>query len=215
VRTIYGVVSLIKFWGAVTTPGNLSHLFRPEDLKVDYYLDRLIETFRSIVDRYPQAPHGKFYSVARGLKERFKIIKEGGSRAADGSIQFPCPGQPSSQEGSRSPMQPPSQAVQNPQQTPLHLLSEVAMGNPAPHQPQMQNYQQQQPLQQQQPNQFLDPNFNIPDQSFGSNEYDYDFSLIDFNSLGMLNTDLSGLFTWDPMFGVNYVGDMGQVTGSM
>jgi hypothetical protein len=40
--------------------------------------------------------------------------------------------------------------------------------------------------------------------------------MIDFNSLGMLNSDLASLFTWDPTYtNLNYTGDNGHAMGGL
>lgn len=77
--------------------------------------------FNAIVSRDAQSPHGKFYFVAKRLQERFAQIKEGTSREhADPSED--------SQRSSNDAARPPSQQTST-NQTPLHLLSEVAMGS--------------------------------------------------------------------------------------
>lgn len=211
VRCIYSIVCLIKFWGAVTGPGQMRTLFHPEDLKVDYYIDRLIDTFRAIIERYPQAPHIKFRHIIGSLKERFKVIKEGGGRNPDGSLQFPCamPPPPSQEDAPKTSMPPPNKNVPIAQQTPLHLLSEVAMGNSTPHQQQPMNlpYGPQQ-LQSQTNNSFIDPSFDVPsDPQFMRNDDYIDFSMMDFGNFGMLNADLSGLFMWDPLLNTANMGE--------
>ncbi|KAH6639320.1 hypothetical protein C7974DRAFT_129000 [Boeremia exigua] len=122
VRAIYAIVCLMKMWVSVTSSSEVSSIIKKEDLQIEMYLERLVTMFNAIISRDAQSPHGKFYFVAKRLQERFAQIKEGTSRSE----------QADSSEESRRPshdgLQPPSrQAAAN--QTPLHLLSEVAMGS--------------------------------------------------------------------------------------
>lgn len=112
----------MKMWVSVTSSGEVSSIIKKEDLQIEMYLERLVTMFNAIVSRDAQSPHGKFYFVAKRLQERFAQIKEGTSRSeqADSSEASRRPSndgiQPSSRQGSTN-------------QTPLHLLSEVAMGS--------------------------------------------------------------------------------------
>lgn len=112
----------MKMWVSVTNSGEVSSIIKKEDLQIEVYTERLVTMFNAIVSRDAQSPHGKFYFVAKRLQERFAQIKEGASRSEHID----------SNEVSRRPSndapQPPSrQSLTN--QTPLHLLSEVAMGS--------------------------------------------------------------------------------------
>ncbi|XPS81629.1 hypothetical protein M3J07_013590 [Ascochyta lentis] len=122
VRAIYAIVCLMKMWVSVTSSGEVSSIIKKEDLQIEVYTERLVTMFNAIVSRDAQSPHGKFYFVAKRLQERFAQIKEGTSRSE----------QADSSEASRRPSndgpQPPSHHSST-NQTPLHLLSEVAMGS--------------------------------------------------------------------------------------
>jgi hypothetical protein len=111
----------MKMWVSVTSSGEVSSIIKKEDLQIEVYTERLVTMFNAIVSRDAQSPHGKFYFVAKRLQERFAQIKEGTSRS-----------EPDSHEVSRQPSndapQPPSRQSST-NQTPLHLLSEVAMGS--------------------------------------------------------------------------------------
>jgi hypothetical protein len=122
VRAIYAIVCLMKMWVSVTSSGEVSSIIKKEDLQIEMYLERLVTMFNAIVSRDAQSPHGKFYFVAKRLQERFVQIKEGTSKSeqADSSEASRRP----SNEGAQAPAR---QASTN--QTPLHLLSEVAMGS--------------------------------------------------------------------------------------
>lgn len=111
----------MKMWVSVTGSGEVSSIIK-EDLQIEVYTERLVTMFNAIVSRDAQSPHGKFYFVAKRLQERFAQIKEGTSRSE----------QADSSEVSRRPSndgpQPPTRQSST-NQTPLHLLSEVAMGS--------------------------------------------------------------------------------------
>jgi hypothetical protein len=115
----------MKMWVSVTSSGEVSSIIKKEDLQIEVYTERLVTMFNAIVSRDAQSPHGKFYFVAKRLQERFAQIKEGASRSE----------QAESSEASRRPSndgpQPPSRQSST-NQTPLHLLSEVAMGSSNP-----------------------------------------------------------------------------------
>jgi hypothetical protein len=112
----------MKMWVSVTSSGEVSSIIKQEDLAIEVYTERLVTMFNAIVSRDAQSPHGKFYFVAKRLQQRFTQIKEGArADTADADTATTTP-----------PRQPPGSQTQT--QTPLHLLSEVAMGsNPAPH----------------------------------------------------------------------------------
>lgn len=122
VRAIYAIVCLMKMWVSVTSSGEVSSIIKKEDLQIEVYTERLVTMFNAIVSRDAQSPHGKFYYVAKRLQGRFAQIKEGTSKSEH----------PDSSEASRRPSndgpQPPSRQSST-NQTPLHLLSEVAMGS--------------------------------------------------------------------------------------
>lgn len=122
VRAIYAIVCLMKMWVSVTSSGEVSSIIKKEDLQIEMYLERLVTMFNAIVSRDAQSPHGKFYFVAKRLQERFAQIKEGTSKSeqADSSEVSRRPSNEGAQASAR-------QASTN--QTPLHLLSEVAMGS--------------------------------------------------------------------------------------
>lgn len=112
----------MKMWVSVTSSGEVSSIIKKEDLQIEMYLERLVTMFNAIVSRDAQSPHGKFYFVAKRLQERFAQIKEGTSKSE----------QADSNEASRRPSNEGGQTSTrqtSTNQTPLHLLSEVAMGS--------------------------------------------------------------------------------------
>ncbi|KAF2027734.1 hypothetical protein EK21DRAFT_71238 [Setomelanomma holmii] len=141
VRAIYAIVCLMKMWVSVTSSGEVSSIIKKEDLQIESYTEQLVTMFNAIVSRDAQSPHGKFYFVAKRLQERFAQIKEGTSKA-DGEPEYE-----SRQQRNDTPSHRSRQSSAN--QTPLHLLSEVAMGssNTATSQPQQAQARSQQQAQ--------------------------------------------------------------------
>jgi|TARA_R110002003_G_scaffold140_22_gene12894 hypothetical protein len=130
VRAIYAIVCLMKMWVSVTSSGEVSSIIQKEDLQIESYTEQLVTMFNAIVSRDAQSPHGKFYFVAKRLQERFVQIKEGTSKT-DGETEYETRQQPS-----EPPSRPSRQSSTS--QTPLHLLSEVAMGSSNTGTPQQQ-----------------------------------------------------------------------------
>ena len=112
----------MKMWVAVTSNGEVSNIIKKEDLQIESYTERLVTMFNAIVSRDAQSPHGKFYFVAKRLQERFAHIKEGAARADQ-----PDTDQEASHNAGQATAHAARQSPAN--QTPLHLLSEVAMGS--------------------------------------------------------------------------------------
>jgi hypothetical protein len=216
----------MKMWVSVTSPSDMGNIINKDDLRIESYTEQLVQLFNTIVSRDAQSPHGKFYFVARRLQEKFSQIKEG---AAKGDAPGFCPG--GSHEEERRTAAPDQKPVPKSRskpnsatQTPLHLLSEVAMGSsgssPVPQQHQhqhqqlhQQQHQQQQALQTQQQAQQPTPqtapawyNTGIttsqtPDLlSMGTGtgfDPTFDYSNFDFN-IG-IDADISALFVPDGM----------------
>jgi hypothetical protein len=119
VRAIYAIVCLMKMWVSVTSSKEVGSIIKKEELELETYTEQLVTMFNAIVSRDAQSPHGKFYFVAKRLQERFAQIKEGANKGEQGESDYS--------------QQPPNDSQQRHQsstnQTPLHLLSEVAMGS--------------------------------------------------------------------------------------
>ncbi|KAL6704461.1 hypothetical protein ACN47E_008205 [Coniothyrium glycines] len=122
VRAIYAIVCLMKMWVTVTSSTEVNNIIKAEELAIESYTERLVTMFNAIVSRDAQSPHGKFYFVAKRLQERFAQIKEGSTKADQQDADYE-PGQMPSQAQHSSSRQ------SSVNQTPLHLLSEVAMGS--------------------------------------------------------------------------------------
>jgi hypothetical protein len=117
----------MKMWVSVSSCGEVSSIIKIDDLQIETYTEQLVTMFNAIVSRDAQSPHGKFYFVAKRLQERFAHIKEGAAK--DDQTDTNYESGPSSSQGANS-----STRQSSANQTPLHLLSEVAMGssnNPA------------------------------------------------------------------------------------
>ncbi len=117
VRCTYAIVILIKMHVAVCTPNSeLGKMMKPEDLKVDYYVDNLIGMFSYVAKEEEFRPHPKILRILSILRDWFGKHKE--NVAAQQRGEQPPDSKPIQQQGRESM-----------QQTPLHLLSQVATGN--------------------------------------------------------------------------------------
>lgn len=200
----------MKMWVSVTSSGEVSSIIKKEDLQIEVYLERLVTMFNAIVSRDAQSPHGKFYFVAKRLQERFAQIKEGTSKSeqADSSEASRRP----SNEGAQVPARQHST-----NQTPLHLLSEVAMGSSNSINPQSQshassNSQQQaqaalqahsrasqQPLQQNWYAGLQGQSHTVDVMGLPQSNFDMNFDFTQFDLGTGSDADLSALFIPDSM----------------
>jgi hypothetical protein len=113
----------MKMWVSVTSSSEVGSIIKKEDLNIELYTEQLVNMFNAIVSRDAQSPH----------------IKEGTSKTEQSETDYDSRQQP--HEGTARPSR---QSSTN--QTPLHLLSEVAMGssNTPQHQSQAHAHSQQQ-----------------------------------------------------------------------
>lgn len=118
VRCVYAIVILIKMHVAVSIPGSeVGKLMKPEDLRVDYYLNGLIGLFREVANRDgADRRNPKVLRILGVLKEWFDKHKEGIANQQTGGLQAR---KQSIDQG------------QNSRQTPLHVLSQAATLNDA------------------------------------------------------------------------------------
>jgi type II secretory pathway pseudopilin PulG len=112
----------MKMWVSVTSSTEVGNIIRQDDLQIETYTEQMVAMFNAIVSRDAQSPHGKFYFVAKRLQERFTQIKEGTTRTEQGEPEHPS-GRHSNDRHSHMSRQ------NSANQTPLHLLSEIAMGS--------------------------------------------------------------------------------------
>jgi hypothetical protein len=195
----------MKMWVSVTSSSEVSSIIKKEDLQIETYTEQLVSMFKAIISRDAQSPHGKFYFVTKRLQERFAQIKEGAARAEQNDPDYSA--HRPSEEGHQYPTRHSST-----NQTPLHLLSEVAMGSSSTVSPQQQAHsharsqqqaqaalqaahQVQQPMQQ---NWFPGMHSQPLDlTSIPPANYDLNFDFTQFD-LGMgSDADLSALFIPD------------------
>lgn len=200
VRAIYAIVCLMKMWVSVTSSGEVGNIIKKEHLQIESYTERLVNMFSAIVSRDAQSPHGKFYFVAKRLQERFAHIKEGASKAEQSS-EVNDETRLSTKPGSKLRSCPSSET-----QTPLHLLSEVAMGSS--NTPSAQGQSQQPAIQTQAPQQSSMPGFypGMPAQQpapdlmgMPQGNFDPNFDFTQFDLSTGSDADLSALFIPDSM----------------
>ena len=144
VRVAYAVVVLIKMYFAAARPSSeFGKVIDKDNMKVEYYLDGLVEMFRAAAAEEKSRPCSKFFMVLMMLKTWFQRQRGEGklplTSEADGSHKAPVaslmndantpapsPGVPNTFKENRR---------QNQQgyatNTPLHVLSEAATGNQA------------------------------------------------------------------------------------
>lgn len=134
VRVAYAVVVLIKMYFAAATPGShFGKVINKDNMKVEQYLDGLVDLFRKSAKDDKSRPSAKFLMVLLMLKTWFHRQREekGGNSNGTGSASAPAP-ESSSEVQAVSGNIPNGQRPQSsysPSNTPLQLLSEVATGN--------------------------------------------------------------------------------------
>lgn len=70
VRVVYALVVLIKMHLAVSTPNSeIGKIMRPEDLKVEYYIEKLWTTFTALAAKDTTSPHYKIIKILAVLRE--------------------------------------------------------------------------------------------------------------------------------------------------
>ncbi len=126
VRVAYAVVVLIKMYFSASSPDSeLGKVINKDNMKVDEYLDKLLEKFRAVAEGDKSRPAAKFQIVLAMLRGWFQ--KQGGQptqqRPEGNGSATP------KQEGAAAPAAQQQQSEYNPANTPLQLLSEIATGN--------------------------------------------------------------------------------------
>ncbi|KAK3725860.1 hypothetical protein LTR37_000008 [Vermiconidia calcicola] len=108
VRCVYAIVILIKMHVAVCTPNSeLGKMMSPETLRVEYYIDGLITMFSYVAKDDEFTPHPKILRILNVLRDWFGVHKKNAAAQRRGEQQ-------------------PSPEKEQYNQTPLHLLSQVA-----------------------------------------------------------------------------------------
>lgn len=154
VRVAYAVVVLIKMYFSATAPGSeLGKVIDKDNMKVEYYLDALLERFRAAASDDRSRPASKFLVVLVMLRSWFLKQSKGivtgpppkGNHPffKDNSTAAGSASQTDASTSSARPSQPPGVTPAEEQQrayrpgpptlqdypaanTPLHLLSEIA-----------------------------------------------------------------------------------------
>lgn len=155
VRNSYAAVSLIKMYSAVAAKGSkFGSIFQSDELKVDAYLDRLIQTLQKVAEDDMCKVASKFtviFSTLRNWHLRRNETTTNGSGDRDGN-QNPGHSKSEPRDTSQAWSKPSQERVEQqtnprPPHTGLQMLSDAAMGpgRPVPHQtPQGQWIQQMQ-----------------------------------------------------------------------
>lgn len=114
VRSVYALVILIKMHVAVCTPNSeVGKIIKAEELRVDHYVNGLMTLFGQIArDGDDFRPHPKILHILAILRDWFGKHKD--NVAAGQRSLLPIPGAQHAQRGAQH------------QQTPLHLLSQLA-----------------------------------------------------------------------------------------
>ena len=184
VRVAYAVVVLIKMYFAAATPNSeLGKVINKDNMKVEQYLDGLVDIFRSSAAGDKSRPAAKFLMVLIMLKTWFHRQREGKlvppNSVEASTVTRTEPTTETPNEKPQQPQQPQQQSVQQrnvpqpgygPTNTPLQLLSEVATGNSGGSRPDSANtqYTGTQSDWQQQPQTFpnYDPSMQLPQTAF-------------------------------------------------
>ncbi|KAK3073331.1 hypothetical protein LTR53_005179 [Teratosphaeriaceae sp. CCFEE 6253] len=185
VRCVYAIVILIKMHVAVCTPNSeLGKMMRPDDLKVDHYIDCLIRLFGHVAKEGEDfRPHPKILRILTVMRDWFGKHKEnvktqqamlasgGGGKKAAGPMKkgsIAGSGLMSVREQEKQRQRHKQEAGTN-DQTPLHLLSRVATGG----QPQRVEQVQQQAQRQNQASEQRSGGVESTDWNFGAPMLDY------------------------------------------
>jgi hypothetical protein len=89
VRTTYSGVALIKLYSSVTVPGSkLEKVFNPDDLRVEYYLDSILDHLSQAAEDEKSKPAAKFLQILGMLKTWYQKRKDG--KAGNASSTFAC-----------------------------------------------------------------------------------------------------------------------------
>ena len=132
VRVAYATVVLIKMYFASATPNSeLGKVIDKDNMKVEQYLDGLVDLFRAAASDEKSRPSAKFLMVLLMLKTWFHRQREGKPQAmneAGAANEVAAVEVPDLKQKSKQPRNG-AQAGYSPANTPLQLLSEVATGN--------------------------------------------------------------------------------------
>jgi hypothetical protein len=140
IRVAYAVVVLIKMYFAAATPNSeLGNVINKDNMKVEQYLDTLVEIFKASAADEKSRPSAKFLMVLLMLKTWFHRQREGKatqhaepgqtSTLLTSEIQTDTQSDAHASAHRQNGKQQNGQKPFSPANTPLQLLSEVATGN--------------------------------------------------------------------------------------
>ncbi|KAL4994714.1 hypothetical protein BDV10DRAFT_176209 [Aspergillus recurvatus] len=133
-RTLFAFVALIKLYSIVTAPDSyIGQVIDPKALRVECYMDKVIAHYVAAGSLAGGVTPGKFSTVMTMIRGTFKSLKDQDGSGAPQVARWNAARDPDQADTSQP-------QVQN-APTPLHLLSEVAIGEPKSNQCQQQ-YQQ-------------------------------------------------------------------------
>ncbi|POR36386.1 Transcriptional regulator WAR1 [Tolypocladium paradoxum] len=131
VRIAYAVVVLMKMYFSASSPtSELGKVINKDNMRVEHYLDALLDKFRMTAAEDKCRPAAKFLIVLAMLRSWFvKQGKDGnGSTAAGAGEGGARPGETPSKTSTTPPDGSSMPQPQHGMNTPLQVLSEVAMG---------------------------------------------------------------------------------------
>jgi hypothetical protein len=138
IRVAYAVVVLIKMYFAAATPNSeLGKVINKDNMKVEQYLDSLVEIFKAAASEEKSRPAAKFLMVLIMLKTWFHRQREGkpaqlSPPESTSTLLTQTPAETPNDNTARpngTGKQNNGQQPFSPANTPLQLLSEVATGN--------------------------------------------------------------------------------------
>lgn len=137
-RTTYPVVSLIKIYSLfISQDSRIRQILDVQSLKLDYYLDKVIAHYRAAAARDGGRVAAKFGNIMVLLRNWFIKKRDQGDHGRELKEVFSNDQKPSDRRHTHQNRDTPNAASANPRtqmaagMTPLHFLSEVAMGDPA------------------------------------------------------------------------------------
>ncbi|KAF9241429.1 transcriptional regulator family: Fungal Specific TF [Penicillium roqueforti] len=137
-RTSYPVVSLIKIYSLFMSPDSrIGQILDVQSLKLDYYLDKVIAHYRAAAARDGGRAAARFGNIMVLLRNWFIKKRDQGDHGRELKEVFSNDQKSSDHRQARHNPDTPNAVSTNPRariapgMTPLHFLSEVAMGDPA------------------------------------------------------------------------------------
>ncbi|KFY31054.1 hypothetical protein V493_01418 [Pseudogymnoascus sp. VKM F-4281 (FW-2241)] len=147
VRIAYAVVVLIKMHFAAATPGSeLGKVIDKNNMKVEQYLDGLLEKFKATAADNKSRPGSKFLMVLIMLKTWFHRQTNG--KASNMPTEAGSQGKTNISKHHGQTPEHQQQKTFSPANTPLQLLSEVATGSSAAQTPHLETRTQYPPMSQ-------------------------------------------------------------------